>query len=414
VESGVRLKRKSTMAQGTYDIITVGGGLGGATLAKVMAEHGARVLVVERETEFQDRIRGEFLSCWGVAETQALGLYALLRDTCAHESPRFGIYLGSDWDEPRNLVATTPQGLPAFIFYHPTMQEVVLQAAANAGAEIRRGATVRNVKAGPLPSVEVEQKGHVQELQARLIVGADGRGSVVRKWGGFPFSQDPDHLMISGVLFDEMPVPAEDTSYYVISPNLGQGVPLFPQGGGRVRAYLVQTKAIGTRFQGLAALPGFIEESIRSGAPAEWYAKAKPIGPLATFDGTDNWVEHPYKGGVVLIGDAAATSDPSWGQGLCLTLRDVRVLQDYLLSHENWDEAGHAYAEAHDRHYGVIHTIDNWLSQMFFEIGSVAEARRAKALPLIARDPTRMLDHGVSGPELPADETVRRRFFGEE
>jgi len=60
-------------------------------------------------------------------------------------------------------------------------------------------------------------------------------------------------------------------------------------------------------------------------------------------------------------------------------LRDVRVLQDYLLGHENWDEAGHAYAEAHDRHYGVIHTIDNWLSQIFFETGSVAEARRAKA-----------------------------------
>jgi flavin-dependent dehydrogenase len=216
------------MAQGTYDIITVGGGLGGSSLAKVMAEHGARVLVVERETQFQDRIRGEILNCWGVAETQALGLYALLRDTCAHESPRFGTYLGPEWDEPRNLVATTPQRLPAFNFYHPTMQEVVLQAALDAGAEVRRGATVRNVKRGRLPSVEVEQRGHVQELQARLIVGADGRGSVVRKWGGFPSSQDPDHLMVSGVLFDEMPV-AEDTSYYVISPNLGQGSRYFPK-----------------------------------------------------------------------------------------------------------------------------------------------------------------------------------------
>ena len=31
------------MARGSYDIITVGGGLGGATLAKMMSEHGARV-----------------------------------------------------------------------------------------------------------------------------------------------------------------------------------------------------------------------------------------------------------------------------------------------------------------------------------------------------------------------------------
>ena len=37
------------MAQGTYDLITVGGGLGGATLAKVMAERETRVLVLERD-----------------------------------------------------------------------------------------------------------------------------------------------------------------------------------------------------------------------------------------------------------------------------------------------------------------------------------------------------------------------------
>jgi len=48
------------MRTGTYDIITVGGGLGGASLAKAMAEHGARVLVLEREQQFKDRVRGEW------------------------------------------------------------------------------------------------------------------------------------------------------------------------------------------------------------------------------------------------------------------------------------------------------------------------------------------------------------------
>jgi flavin-dependent dehydrogenase len=41
------------------DVIAVGGGLGGSALAKVLAGHGARVLVVEREMQFKDRIRGE-------------------------------------------------------------------------------------------------------------------------------------------------------------------------------------------------------------------------------------------------------------------------------------------------------------------------------------------------------------------
>ncbi len=402
------------MASGTYDIITVGGGLGGAALAKAMAEHGARVLVVEREKQFKDRVRGENLAPWGVAETRVLGIYDLLRHTCAHEAPRFGVYTEPEFGEPRDLIATTSQRLPFVTFYHPTMQEVLLQAAAEAGAEIRRGASVRDVKLGGVPTVVVEQDGRVEEMQARLVIGADGRGSVVRKWAGFPVHHDPEQLVLSGVLFEEMFTPQEDTIYYVINPNLGQGVPLVPQGGGRVRAYLTQTKATSTRLQGTADLPRFIAESVRSGAPAEWYAGAKAVGPLATFDGADVWVEHPYKDGVVLIGDAAAASDPSWGQGLSLTVRDVRVLRDHLLSHENWDEAGHAYAAEHNRHYGVIHRVDNWVSQMFFETGPVAEVRRARALPLIAQDPTRVPDHVVGGPELPADETVRRRFFGEE
>ena len=51
-----------------FDLITVGGGLGGSALAKNMAEIGVRVLVLEREHQFSDRVRGEWLAPWGVAE----------------------------------------------------------------------------------------------------------------------------------------------------------------------------------------------------------------------------------------------------------------------------------------------------------------------------------------------------------
>ena len=54
------------MASTDYDIITIGGGLGGAAQAKVMAEHGARVLVLESELNFKDRIRGEVMMSWGL------------------------------------------------------------------------------------------------------------------------------------------------------------------------------------------------------------------------------------------------------------------------------------------------------------------------------------------------------------
>jgi 2-polyprenyl-6-methoxyphenol hydroxylase-like FAD-dependent oxidoreductase len=408
-----RQEKRNFMASGKYDIITVGGGLGGSSLATAMAKHGARVLVLEREKQFKDRVRGEQMHPWGVAEAKALVIYDLLGATCGHELPWWDVYTGDMQTGHRNLLDTTPQHAPEFSFFHPDMQEVLLQAAADAGAEVRRGAAVRNVKRGETPSVVFEQAGQVDEIAARLVIGADGRTSLVRKWAGFAVQRDPDRRLISGVLFDDMPTP-EDTSYIVTNPSLGQAVPLFPQGAGRVRVYLIHQKHTSRRFQGEADLPHFIAEAIRTGAPAAFFTSARAVGPLATFEGADTWVEHPYRDGIVLIGDAAASNDPSFGSGLSLTVRDARVLRDALLRHEDWNVAGHAYAEEHDRYYSILHTVTQWVGQLIYDPGPEADACRARAVPLLGQDATRMPDHLFSGPDHPVDETTRRRLFGEE
>lgn len=401
------------MATGDYDIITVGGGLGGAALAKVMVEHGARVLVLERETQFKDRVRGEAIMPWGVAETKKLGIYDLVLSTCAHELPWWDRYAGTAQIGHQDLVATTRPALPALALFHPTMQEALLAAAAKAGAQVRRGARVSAVTQGASPCVVVEGDGGTEELTARLIVGVDGRSSMVRKWAGFDVQRDPEMLLVSGLLFENTSAP-EDTATMVNDFSAGTMALLFPQGGGRVRAYFICRADTELRLQGEADVPRLIEESLKTGVPAEVFAGATPIGPLATFDGADTWVEHPYRQGVALVGDAAASSDPTWGQGLSLTLRDVRVLTDRLRASEDWDEAGHAYAQEHDRYYGVAHAVSNWMSELMFGSGAEAEARRGRAFPLIMQDPSRMPDTALSGPDMPLDEAVRRRMFGEE
>ena len=138
------------------------------------------------------------------------------------------------------------------------------------------------------------------------------------------------------------------------------------------------------------------------------------VGPLATFEGAACWVEHPYRHGVVLVGDAAYASDPTYGQGLSLTMRDARVLRDQLLRNDDWDQAGHAYAEEHDRYQSVLHTYEDWRTKLTMTTGPEADALRAKAFPLWQADPTRHPDIVFSGPDQPLDETARKRFFGEE
>src|SRR5215207_3345346 len=136
-----------------YDVITVGGGLAGSTLAKNLAEHGYRVLVLERETHFRDRVRGEQMHPWGVAEARALGIYESLVTTGGHQTRWWRTYQEATLVDDRDLAETTPHGVGSFNCYHPAMQEAVLRLAVEAGAEVRRGVTVEAVVPGSPPSV---------------------------------------------------------------------------------------------------------------------------------------------------------------------------------------------------------------------------------------------------------------------
>lgn len=401
------------MASPTYDIVTVGGGLGGAAFGGVMAARGARVLVLERDEHFSDRVRGEVLMSWGVAELENLGLHAALEVRCAHALRWLDLYYLGALVNHRDLVETTPQRSPWISFYHPEMQQIVLDEAGRRGAEVRRGVRVRGVRRGAPAEVTVEGAHGVEQIETRLVVGADGRGSLVRKWAGFDSRRAAARHRFTGLLFDGHGASDEASRIFFDSPN-GRVSLLFPQGQGRVRAY------VGLHAAGVPPPAGgytpesFLEHSVAAGVPREWYEGARSAGPLATFDATDNWVEHPYREGVALLGDAAATSDPTWGQGMSLTLRDARTLADALLAQDDWDAAGHAYAREHDRYAAVVRTADDWFADLFIAPGPAAEARRERALPLLAADPTRLVDVPSSGPDLPIDESARRRMFGEE
>ena len=162
-------------------------------------------------------------------------------------------------------------------------------------------------------------------------------------------------------------------------------------------------------------MPRFIEECIKTGAPAEMYEGAKAAGPLATFPGIYDWVEHPYKDGVALVGDAATTSDQTWGQGLSLTVSAVRRLRDALVANDDWNQAGDSFCSAMRRMWEPIRTVEHWFTELFMGAGPEANAARVRALPLFAQDQSRFHDAFLSGPDIaPTDEAARRHFFCED
>jgi 2-polyprenyl-6-methoxyphenol hydroxylase-like FAD-dependent oxidoreductase len=397
-----------------YDAIIVGGGLAGSALGKSLAERGKKVLIIEREKVFHDRIRGEYVHPWGVTEARLLGILDLLIRTCGHEA-RFRVYqvLNSLPVINRDLVKTTPHETGSLQFYHPAMQEELLKAAEQAGCSVRRGSVVIEVKPGPIPTVLVREGENQHTYQSRLVIGADGRTSLCRKWAGFTVQRDPDRMLIMGALFEGLLAP-DNTVHAFINPWKSEFAILTPIGNSRVRCYTGFHYQEGRRrLSGTKDIEEFIATSISAGAPGDWFVNAIATGPLASFDCADTWVSRPYGNGVALIGDAASSSDPTYGCGLSLTMRDARVLGDLLLTEKDWDLAAQQYATEHDRYFGSIHRLTNWMTMLMYEPGDFAAERRQRAFQRIIEDPERLPDIVGLGPEFPSDESTYRDLFGD-
>ena len=398
-----------------YDLIAVGGGLAGAALGRALAQRGRRVLVIEREARFRDRVRGEYLHAWGAAEAHALDLSDVLHAAGACAVPWLTVWVGGNPALRNDVRQTSAGGHSPHCLSHPAMQEAVLDAARAAGAEVLRPAAAVGVTPGARPAVAVRlEDGRLETHTARLVVGADGRESKLRGWAGFRVERDPEKLALAGLLFDGYAGPEESGSLFWNFAE-GEQALIFPQGRGRLRAYIgFHARGDTGRLSGRRRVPAFLAACEAARVPAAWLANAVPVGPLAAFPGADVYVRGPYRAGVALVGDAASASDPTWGCGLSLTLRDVRVLRDALLASDDWDAAGRAYARQHDDYYAHLRTLEAWFSTCFCDVGGEADARRARILGRAAGEPDRIPDLVAQGPDAPSDEAARRRFFAQD
>jgi menaquinone-9 beta-reductase len=412
------------VSKADYDLTIAGGGLAGSALAIVMARSGHRVLVIERETRFRDRIRGELLLPWGSREAKRLGIYDELVAKCALEGPFWSYFAAGELVRVRDLKATCPEGSCCLTLPHPAMQETLISLAQAAGAEVLRGVAVEHVTAGTLPSISVTIDGRTRSLSSRLVVVAEGRESRLRKALGFEVKGDPEFILTGGMLLrgaNEIGRRIDDhhdgitravhSLYdpvrlrYVIALTVAQHVS---------RVYLIHHKdMLPRRLSGARDLAEAIGHLRAVGAPEHWFEEVELAGPFSTFDGAARWVERPYRNGVVLIGDAAGATDPTWGEGLARTLRDVRLLRDRLLSDDDWDRMASAFAEDHDAFFGRMLRLGAMRAELLFEVGPEANARRNRAFAAHKADPGALPDTLGYGPDAPCDDTAKARYFGE-
>ncbi|MBI1187859.1 MAG: NAD(P)-binding protein [Alphaproteobacteria bacterium] len=376
-----------------YDLIIIGGGIGGSAMAATMARAGAHVLLLEKSMVYEDRVRGEWIAPWGVSEVKRLGLYDLLRGAG-------GWHLDAHitFDESRAPDESRAKPLPLGIFAadvpgplcigHPHHCRTLFDEAGRAGAETLRGVDVTEITLGTAPAATFTHAGAARRATARLIIGADGRTSVVRDAAKIALHQDKPHHMFAGLLVDG--ADGWNEKLQAIGTEGDFAFLAFPQGEGRVRVYGAYGLDQRARFAGPDGARAFLDAFRMECAPEnEHIARGAPAGPLLAYFNNDSWTEEPFVEGAVLIGDAAGWNDPIIGLGLSITYRDVRIVSDILTSSPDWRSAAfRPYAEERIERMRRLRFAASLTSALDCEFGPAAAARRRRYHQLQTEDAT--------------------------
>ncbi len=375
----------------SYDLLIVGGGIGGSALAAVMARAGKSVLLLEQSEIFQDKVRGEWIAPWGVSETKRVGLYDLLVAAGGHHLSRhlsfdecLTVEQAQAFAIPLNVFA---EGVPGpLCLRHPVHCQTLFDAAKAAGADALRGVNVIEVAAGARPRVIYEHDGQRVEASGRLLVGADGRTSMVREAIGVPLHQDKPHHWFAGLLVDG--VDGWDDQLQAIGTEGDFSFLVFPQGGGRMRVYGGYALDQAQRFKGPDGPRRFLDAFAMDCSPDNAkVAAGAPAGPLFSYFNNDSWTDEPFAPGAVLVGDAAGWNDPIIGLGLSITYRDVRIVSELLKSTDDWASLSFApYGEERRERMRRLRFVAALQATIDMEFDAAARARRERVFERFATD----------------------------
>jgi 2-polyprenyl-6-methoxyphenol hydroxylase-like FAD-dependent oxidoreductase len=309
----------------TFDAIVVGARCAGAPTAMLLARKGYRVLLVDRATFPSDTVSTHLVHPLGV---EALSRWGLLDRLTATGCPPVHTYR---FDFGPFALSGSPGTGKAPVAYCPRrtiLDKLLVDAATEAGAEVREGFSVEEVliEDGRVVGIKGSSRlGGSSTERARVVVGADGLRSCVAE------AVQPEQ-------YDERPPLC--VGYY----TYWSGLPM----DGRFEVYICDKRAF-------AAMPTHEDLTlIIGGWPyAEFeenkkdiegnYLKTIELAPAladrlrgakreARFAGmaVPNYFRKPYGPGWALVGDAGYNKDFITSQGIMDAFHDAELCVDAL------------------------------------------------------------------------------------
>ena len=303
-----------------FDAIVVGARCAGSPTAMLLARLGYRVLLVDRATFPSDTVSTHILHPLGA---EALSKWGLLSQLAATGCPPIDTYC---FDFGPFTICGAPGTDTSPVAYCPRrtiLDKLLVDAAAEAGAEVREGFVVEDVLVENGRAVGIKgrsKSGDVTAERARVVVGADGRRSFVAE-AVRPerYDEKPPLLAAYYTYWSGLPMEGRFENYirdmrgFAVAPT-HDGLTMVIVGWPYAEFAENKKDIEGNYLKTIELVPAFADRLRRAKREARFVGAA-----------VQNYFRKPYGPGWVLIGDAGYNRDFITGQGIMDAFHDAEL-----------------------------------------------------------------------------------------
>lgn len=305
------------------DILIVGAGPAGLSLAIALRQLGAAPMLLEKRAETANTSRA------AVVHARTLEMLEVLEVTPTLLGAGIRVPTFRVRDRDRVLMEVDFSGLdtryPFTLMCPQDRTEAILRDRLSAiGGAITRDAEVTSVETGDGGvRVSVRRGGDTRTIAAKWVIGCDGGHSVVRDAAGIAF-QGEDYEQVFALADARMdwPLPRDEVSLFFSPDGL---VVIAPLPGDHFRIVATFDKA--PQHPDAA----FMERLVADRGPTDAGVRIMEIVWSSRFQLAHKVAEHFVKGRTILCGDAAHVHSPAGGQGMNTGIQDAISLAAPLI-----------------------------------------------------------------------------------
>ena len=303
-----------------YDVVIVGSGPAGSVTAYYAAKAGAKVLIIERRAEV-----GVPVLC-GEGISRAIDDFEMLGSKRWIANRMDGAKVYSPDGTKVTLAAEKAGNETGYVIYRDIFDQELARSAAKAGAEIMMNTeAVSLIKENEkIAGVKAKHFDEEINIEADIVVGADGVESKIGKWAGIKTTLKPVDLeTCAQYTLTNVEVDRAYCEFYIgteVAP--GGYIWIFPKGKDVANVGIGILASLSESGMALKLLDRFIESrpNLKKGEPVRFLAGAVPVAePIETV--RDN---------LILVGDAARQVDSITGGGLTTSLEAGKIAGEII------------------------------------------------------------------------------------